>query len=500
MLRTSLFRSYLAGLIEKFPIIGIILSLFISPSHNRKYKAQKTHPKWRLWSDLYCSWLADMLLRARAPKSYGRTSVLLSAYFLLLSPSDPCWCLLQRLRVVVHKDTIKKYMNANVKFITSLVSVLAFVLDNCDYRIHVTHVRTENRTEVLNTINQFVMELPCLPIAVAARDIWMRFSDADFSKWIAATATESETFSSASWNLFLERPHTIPLRFMYRDTQSTTAKSAVFILPPLFNLQTLTYEDIEIVVQQFYDKYMGGSSRTFAFVSGDQQVWIKLWYLRMRQPVKYIWMIPVPGEWHWTWHILQGIFGHYTDSILLPFAKLLGFSVVDKKAKVFHYAEDLLEMVTIGVSKWVEGSMQRFQALDPEADSFNVIDWMHHIKNKNRNVYELVYACYYYFVPYWRTRSTIKWNKHEDMKQLWRWWIHLFIATRKTNYVAMSLRYLWIMEAMHPEIKALYNQFRVMSFSGEDGTGMPWDCYMELVYIYVFLICYLFNCAHEFII
>src|ERR1700761_6329806 len=112
-------------------------------------------------------------------------------------------------------------------------------------------------------------------------------------------------------------------------------------------------------------------------------------------------MIPVPGEWHWTWHIIKGIFVLYYDSILLPCAKAMGYSTLDREAKNFHYAEDLLQIVTIGILGWIESCLPKLPA------GFNVIDWMHNLK-QNKPLYEMVYACYYYFVPYWVTRAAIK--------------------------------------------------------------------------------------------
>ena len=44
-------------------------------------------------------------------------------------------------------------------------------------------------------------------------------------------------------------------------------------------------------------------------------------------------------------------------------------------------------------------------------------DWLHSIK-PNRNAYKLAYACINYFIPYWVTRSALKWNKVDDMKGL----------------------------------------------------------------------------------
>jgi hypothetical protein len=161
----------------------------------------------------------------------------------------------------------------------------------------------------------------------------------------------------------------------------------------------------------------------------------------------------------------------------LLFAKVLGFSSLKKDVPHFHYAEDLLQIVTIAVCKWIEESMKNMP------DDFSVIDWMHHFHNNNPVAYELAYACYYYFVPYWVTRSALKWNKVDDMKAIWRWWIHLFIATNKRNYVILSLCFLWILELLDAEVKQIYNQYRVLSFTRMAGLGIPWDGYMELVCI-----------------
>ena len=166
----------------------------------------------------------------------------------------------------------------------------------------------------------------------------------------------------------------------------------------------------------------------------------------------------------------------YYKSILLPFAKAIGYTVLNKKAEDFHAAEDLLEMATLAIMKWINACFRRL----PE--DFNVIDWMHNIKN-NRPLYELVYACYYYFVPYWITRAALKFNKVDEIKGLWRWWIHMFIAIGKRNYVVLSLRFLWIMQSLNPEVKKVYDQYRVFSFSGDEGTGIPWDGVVELVCI-----------------
>ena len=90
-----------------------------------------------------------------------------------------------------------------------------------------------------------------------------------------------------------------------------------------------------------------------------------MWKLRIDFPHKYFWVIPVPGEWHWTWHILQAIFIVYGEFIIFPLALKLGFKSIDLKAKNFHYAEDILEIATLALLKWVRKAMKNAQIFNP---------------------------------------------------------------------------------------------------------------------------------------
>ena len=70
------------------------------------------------------------------------------------------------------------------------------------------------------------------------------------------------------------------------------------------------------------------------------------------------------------------------------------------------------------------------------------------------------------------------------MKNLDWWWVHLFIATNKRNYVVLSLNTLWVFECLNDTIKNIYDQYRVFSFSGDEGTGIAWDGLIEIVSIF----------------
>jgi hypothetical protein len=335
---------------------------------------------------------------------------LISIYMLLGNIPKLCWRLLQRLKIVVAKDTVEKWVKQFTKTVKSTDSILWFVFDNCNFYLHKTKVTSTNKGSYLNTITQFIVEIPKRS-SVFAINLWQNIDRVSFGTWIQSNNDNSLEFVSKCWETFINRPGVRPLKFLFENTESNVQKCDFTMLEAIVDRETLKYEDVEAVVEQFWIKYIEPTPRVFAFLGGDQQVWIKLWMLRLKNPNKYHWMIPIPGEWHWTWHILKGIFAMYHESILLPFAHMLGFKKVDKTANNFHYAEDLLEKVTNAIEKWIKKSMENTPG-NP-----SLTDWLHSIK-PNRNAYELAYACINYFVPYWITRSALKWNKVDEMKDL----------------------------------------------------------------------------------
>ncbi len=151
---------------------------------------------------------------------------------------------------------------------------------------------------------------------------------------------ESIEFAKEVWEEFAARDRGEPLKNMYKGRENNLHKNNIVILPPVVDRETLSYVDVKAVVDELARVYVFPFLRQFVFMIGDQQVWIKLYYMRKLFPKKYGWLIPIPGGWHWTWHILKGIFHVYHELILLPFAKMLGFSKLDKQVKNFHYVED----------------------------------------------------------------------------------------------------------------------------------------------------------------
>ena len=471
-LKITTFKDYVLDLLSDIPFLGWILDRFLSGKHKTKLKAKKTHTKWKNWSYFYQAWILDTFLRSRSPKIVRKTTLLLSSYMVLCNISEPCWRLLQRLKIVVSKDTVERWITKYNKELEHNDSLLFMVFDNCNFSLNVTKRRSDHKSEFLNIINQFIVEVTSVR-GMRVDKLWHNVNRVEFGEWLVPSNEESLDFAKQVWRDFSNRIGDEPLKNMYTGSDNNLTKNNILILPPVVDRETLSYVDVRAVVDDLARLYVIPFLRQFVFMIGDQQVWIKLYFLRKLYPKKYSWLIPIPGGWHWTWHILKGIFICFHATILLPFAKHLGFTKLDAEVKNFHYSEDFLEIVTIAISDWIAKCLAKLQQKP------SVTDWLHSIKG-NRIAYELAYACIHYFIPYFATRSAIKWNMN-TIESWWRYWTHLFIATKKNNYSLLSLRFLWILKSLDPAVRAVFDQHSVFTFSGDEGTGIALDGVVELV-------------------
>ena len=128
---------------------------------------------------------------------------------------------------------------------------------------------------------------------------------------------EARNFANSCFNLMNTHPSTVPLRFVLSGTKLNVVQTEFMILKLELKCSTLKYEDIERVLGHFFSNFIKSTTRNFAFVSGDQQTWIKMWYLRLKQSFKYFWLSPVPGEWLDMAHS-EGNFSHFWKNNFTP--------------------------------------------------------------------------------------------------------------------------------------------------------------------------------------
>ena len=77
--------------------------------------------------------------------------------------------------------------------------------------------------------------------------------------------------------------------------------------PPIMNCSTAAYEDVEKVLETFYQELIVGKGMKAVLVVGDQQSFSRMWHLKVHFPDKYAWVIPCSGDFHYQFHIASGI-------------------------------------------------------------------------------------------------------------------------------------------------------------------------------------------------
>lgn len=245
------------------------------------------------------------------------------------------------------------------------------------------------------------------------------------------------------------------------------------VLPAAIDRKTVSYEDNVAIVTGLWNVFTATIRRIFALFGGDWQTFTRMHDMKVKNPKDLQFCIPFPGEWHWTWHILQGIFKIWGYDILLPFSQVLTYKNLKIKEPEFHYGEHFLEQVTLAIEEF----MCELQTLHPGWDSLEI---MHHYKECSP-IYELLYMYNWHICPYWFTRASLKIGESRKVNAMWHYWLHLFIATGKTNYAIMTMRFLWMLKHLDDSIVSIINNYRVFSFSGEPNTGIPLDGVNELV-------------------
>ncbi len=154
-MRLNALGEYVQETKRTYPVLAVVLALFLSDSHQRKVKAHNTQSGWHLWSNLYQSFIIDVFMRSRQSKAVRPTTMLLSTYMLLGNIPDSCWRLLQRLKLVASKNVVEEYIKSNKKIVQSQDNLLMYVFDNCDWNKHVTNVRSEHRSKMMHIVSRY---------------------------------------------------------------------------------------------------------------------------------------------------------------------------------------------------------------------------------------------------------------------------------------------------------------------------------------------------------
>lgn len=475
LLHTENCNDYYEDQLVQYPNLRKVLQPFFSEHFRIKEKAAATNSQWKQASGLYKAFILDTFLKSKNSKAVLRTNLLLGVALYQSKIPESAWKLLQRVRVLPSVDTVERYLKTIPPPVFSDEWFIIFSYDNCDIMKHRAKVRFEAKSTMLHLVSRLVFEIPVVS-HLKVNELYKPYNIEEakkFARWLVPDYTTVCKLSEKSTEVTLNSTTFGGMRFALKDSSLRIKNTKMTILEAEINRQTLSYDDIAYIVRKLWEELGIAYGREFALFNGDWQTFTRMWDWKIKNPGAGDWLVPFPGEWHWNWHILQGIYKIWGHDILRAFSLVLEYKNLDIKCQHFHYGEDFLEIVTLALSKL----FRELKIQHPDMTPMEILD---HYK-PNSPMYELIYMFVWHICPYWHTRAALKSGNSRVINQMWRYWLHLFIATGKTNYALMTMRFLWLMRYLDDSLVDIINDYRIFSFSGDKDTGIPLDGVNELV-------------------
>jgi hypothetical protein len=117
--------------------------------------------------------------------------------------------------------------------------------------------------------------------------------------------------------------------------------------------------EVSAIVRNLAKDISGPTLHEICIMGGNWQTFSHMFELMLKEPNDWKFLVPIPGEWHWNWHILKAIFKIWATYLLNPIAiEILSFKNFDIKGKNFHNAEHLLELITVGLEAVIAKNIQ----------------------------------------------------------------------------------------------------------------------------------------------
>jgi hypothetical protein len=206
-------------------------------------------------------------------------------------------------------------------------------------------------------------------------------------------------------------------------------------------------------------------------------LFLLLWrVLRHTPELRHLYLpaIPVLAGFHHAWHVLRGIFRLYGPWLLRWAHVTLGrHGTFDHDVKVFEKGERLLEVVASAILLWLHTYLGRETSYDTMLDRCR----------RDAVAYNLVVFVGRCALPYFHLRALLRSGSDpERLALLQQYFLSLFHATGKHNYVEITLRWTWTLSQVHPDVRhLLLNHCMSASVSGRPNSGQAFDMLVERV-------------------
>ena len=226
-----------------------------------------------------------------------------------------------------------------------------------------------------------------------------------------------------------------------------------------------------------------------------------MWHLKIQEDGggALDWLIPLPGEFHFTWHCAQALYklwwlqllawaaasANMTKSMKAPnemdctdnikyidhFMQLMIAAIARHLCDLF--GTDYLLNVPYGdlVAEWTPKSLGVCALI-------HLIEFKVHLLSCTGLLVLLKFLHDFAF-PWLSLRMGVRGNADKPINFMWNFSMPWFRATNKTNYAAMTVNVGLLHELMGATFKNVWREYRTASFLGRAGRNVAWDYVLE---------------------
>ena len=246
------------------------------------------------------------------------------------------------------------------------------------------------------------------------------------------------------------------------------------------NVGTASYDDNRRMLRLVYDHHCAVQPAvSHVFVIGDEQTFERMMKIKQAEPMGYEWLIPMPGDFHFTAHTMHAEFRLNWRTVLHPL--LVRASKEDKFQEdwlmgVFNKHEVVFTTIVEAVYKW-------FEKLFPELMDNPILLRDRCAPNMTATfLFEFLFGS---GLPYLWLRRLFRLSPSKERRQafhnflVWQCW--RFRTVNKYQYAMLCIQTLYVWNRLSPEYQNIYCDHFTMSMKGHEGRCIPIDHGQEKV-------------------
>ena len=420
-----------------------------------------------------------LLLRSRQSLIQPIFSVCLSVMALRAGVGVSYWDLLRRLGLVLNKQFTQRFCRAVSERLREQrsegidVRVRFVVADNCSYSRKTTHQHVNRDGTRQDTVNW--LEVPHgFPVGSIHRGLWHNGSN----RFAALHRFDPRSTAFAnlrllSWQTFIAQAAAGLDILTHPAVHAAPPRTVTVYQEPVLNVNTASYQDIDTSTQFISDRKLAGSE--MILIVGDQQLYIRLLWQKIYNPDRWTWMLPLPGEWHFSVHVLMALHKLWFRPLVEKLIIGLSFSKTIKdtwtSVEVYVYYDRFYQLLISACADYLRHVVPQQYQQDPRL--------LLEAVSRNHAAVYLFSFLYDFGFPWLRLRHAIRANDFEVIDVMWPLTFHWFHATGKTNYTCMAVYVTCIRYGMKPELASLWTAMRTASLCGHRGRNVPFDLVLE---------------------